>query len=68
MTPNYDLKAAADAARKSYREVTAKLGLLGFDTAIPEARARPWPRRAWRKRCQATDRSMDAFETSVATL
>jgi hypothetical protein len=37
MTATYNPQAAADPARATYREVTARLGLLGFDTAIPES-------------------------------
>jgi phasin len=66
MTPNYDLKAAAEQTRKSYSEVTAKLGLLGFDTAIPEA-VRTMAETSVAQTRQATDRSFDAFETSVAS-
>ena len=66
MTPNYDLKEAAEQTRKSYSEVTAKLGLLGFDTAIPEA-VRTMAETSVAQTRQATDRSIDAFETSVAS-
>ena len=66
MTPNYDLEEAAERARKSYRDVTAKLGLLGFDTAIPEA-VRTMAETSVAQTRQASDRSMDAFETSLAT-
>lgn len=66
MTPNYDLKAAAEQTRKSYRDMTSKLGLLGFDSAIPEA-VRTMAEQGVAQTRQATDRSMDAFETSVAT-
>jgi hypothetical protein len=37
MTATYNPQAAADQARANYRDVTAKLGLLGLDTAIPES-------------------------------
>jgi hypothetical protein len=37
MTATYNPQAAADQARATYREVTARLGLVGFDTAIPES-------------------------------
>jgi hypothetical protein len=36
MTATYNPQAAADQARATYREVTARLG-LGCDTAIPES-------------------------------
>ena len=41
MTATYNPQAAADQARATYREVTARLGLLGFDTAIPESVLHP---------------------------
>ncbi len=66
MTANHDLNDAAARARKSYRDVTAKLGLLGFNTAIPES-VRAIAEQSVAQTRQATDRSMDAFETSVAT-
>jgi phasin len=66
MTPNYDPQEAAERARNSYRDVTARLGLLGFDTAIPES-VRAMAEQSVAQTRQATDRSMDAFETSVAT-
>ena len=66
MTPNYDLKQAAERASKSYRDVTAKLGVLGFDTDIPES-VRTMAESGVAQTRQATNRSMDALETSVAT-
>jgi hypothetical protein len=58
---NANPQAAAEQDRKSYRDLTTKLSLRGLDPAIPEgvksvARTR-----------EAYDRSMDAFEASVAT-
>jgi hypothetical protein len=38
MTATYNPQAAADQARATYREVTARLGLLGFDTAMDQTR------------------------------
>ncbi len=35
MTTSYNPQAAADQARNAFRKVTAQLGLLGLDTAIP---------------------------------
>jgi hypothetical protein len=37
MTATFNPQAAADQARNAYRNVTAQLGLLALDTAIPEA-------------------------------
>ena len=37
MAATFNPQAAADQARNAYRNVTAQLGLLALDTAIPEA-------------------------------
>ena len=37
MATTFNSQAAADQARNAYRSVTAQLGLLALDTAIPEA-------------------------------
>ena len=37
MAATFNHQAAADQARNAYRNVTAQLGLLALDTAIPEA-------------------------------
>ena len=37
MTATCNPQTAADQARNAYRNVTAQLGLLALDTAIPEA-------------------------------
>ena len=37
MATTFNPQAAADHARNAYRSVTAQLGLLALDTAIPEA-------------------------------
>jgi len=34
---NANPQAAAEQARKTYRDVAARLGYLGLDTAVPEA-------------------------------
>ena len=36
MTATYNPQAAADQARDAYCNVTAQLGLLGLNTAIPQ--------------------------------
>ena len=36
MNDTHNPRAAADQARDTYRNVTAQLGLLGLNTAIPE--------------------------------
>ena len=59
-------KAAADEARKTYRQTTAKLGQLGLDTAIPES-VRSMAENSVDQTREAYDRSTDAFDASVAT-
>ena len=59
-------QAAAAEARDNYREVTSKLGALGFDTAIPEG-VRALAESTVDQTREAYDRSTDAFEASVAT-
>ena len=59
-------QAAAAEARANYREVTSKLGALGFDTAIPEG-VRALAESTVDQTREAYDRSTDAFEASVAS-
>ncbi len=59
-------KTAADEARKTYRQTTAKLGQLGLDTAIPES-VRSMAENSVDQTREAYDRSTDAFDASVAT-
>jgi phasin len=66
MTATYHPQAAAAEARANYREVTARLGALGFDTAIPEG-VRALAESTVDQTREACDRSTDAFEASVAT-
>jgi phasin len=66
MNDTLNPRAAADEARAAYREVTAKLGLLGLDTAIPEG-VRALAEGTVHQTREAYDRSTDAFEASVAT-
>ena len=65
MTPPHDPQAAAAEARANYRDVTARLGLLGFDTAIPES-VRALAENTVDQTREAYDRSTDAFAASVA--
>ena len=46
MNDTLNPRATADQARAAYRNMTAELGHLGFDIAIPEPCA-PSPRRPW---------------------
>jgi phasin len=66
MNDTLNPRAAADQARAAYREVTAKLGLLGLDTAIPEG-VRALAEKTVDQTREVYDRSTDAFEASVAT-
>jgi phasin len=66
MTATHNPQAAADQARASYRDVTAQLGRLGLDTAIPEG-VRALAEKSVTQTREAYDRSADAFEASVAT-
>jgi len=66
MTATFNPQAVADQAPNTYRNVTAQLGLLGLDTAIPEA-VRALAEKTVGQSRQAYDRSKDAFEASVAT-
>jgi phasin len=58
--------AAADKARDAYRSVTAKLGLLGLNIAIPEG-VRALAEGTVAQSRQVYDHSADAFDASVAT-
>ena len=69
MTVTSNPQAATDQARNAYRNVTAQLGLLGLDPAIPEGvrdLAEKTVARTREKTREAYDRSMDAFDASVA--
>ena len=66
MNDTHNPQAAAAEARANYREVTSKLGALGFDTAIPEG-VRVLAESTVDQTREAYDRSTDAFEASVAT-
>ena len=61
---NANPQAAAEQARKTYRDMAAQLGKLGLDTAIPEGVRALKTRAETRK---AYDRSLDAFDTSLTT-
>ena len=63
MNTSYSPQAAADQARSN---VTAQLGLLGLDTAIPDG-VRALAETTVAQARQAYDRSLDAFDASVKT-
>ena len=66
MNATHNPQAAADQARDAYRNVTAQLGLLGLNTAIPEG-VRALAEKSVAQSRQVYDRSSDAFDASVAT-
>jgi hypothetical protein len=66
MATTFNPQAAADHARNAYRDVTAQLGLLALDTAIPEA-VRALDEKTMGQTREAYDRSKDALEASIAT-
>jgi phasin len=66
MAATFNPQAAADQARNAYRNVTAQLGLLALDTAIPEALGALAEKAAGQTR-EAYDSSKDALEASIAT-
>jgi hypothetical protein len=55
----------AEQDRKTYRDVTTQLGVLGLDPAIPEG-VRDLAEKTVVHTREASDRSMDAFDASVA--
>ena len=66
MAATFNPQAAADQARNAYRNVTAQLGLLALDAAIPEALGALAEKTVGQTR-EAYDRSKDALEASIAT-
>jgi phasin len=64
MNATYSPQTAAEA-RSNYRDVTARLGLLGLDTAIPES-VRTLAENTVDQTREACDPSTDAFAASVA--
>ena len=66
MAATFNPQAAADQARNAYRNVTAQLGLLALDTAIPEALGAVAEKTVGQTR-DAYDRSKEALEASIAT-
>jgi phasin len=63
---NANPQAAAEQARKTYRDVAARLGHLGLDTAVSEG-VRALAEKAVAQTRKAYDRSLDAFDTSLTT-
>ena len=67
MAATFNPQAAADHARNAYRSVTAQLGLLALDTALPEALGESVAEKTVGQTREAYDRSKDALEASIAT-
>ena len=67
MATTFNHHAAADHARNAYRSVTAQLGLLALDTAIPEALGEAVAEKTIGQMREAHDRSKDTLEASIAT-
>ena len=63
---NANPQAAAEQASKTYRDVTAQLGHLGLDTAVPEG-VRALAEKAVAQTREVYDRSKDAFDASLTT-
>ena len=66
MNSSHGPQAPADQARNRYRNVTAQLGVLGFDTAIP-AGVRAIAETAVAQTRDVYNRSQDALDASIAT-
>jgi phasin len=66
MTANFNPQAAAEQARKNYRDVTTQLGHLGLNTSVPEA-VRAMAEKSVAQTREVYDRSKDALDASVAT-
>jgi hypothetical protein len=66
MSSPYNPQAAAEQARSKYRNVTAQLGLLGLDAAIPNG-VRSLAETAVAQTRDAYDRSQVALDASIAT-
>ena len=66
MTDTFNPQAAAEQARKNYRDVTTQLGQLGLDTSVPEA-VRAMAEKSVAQTREFYDRSNDALDASVAT-
>jgi phasin len=66
MTATFNPQAAAEQARKTYRDVAVQLGHLGLDTAVPEG-VRALAEKTVAQTRDAYDRSLDAFDASLTT-
>ena len=65
MTATFNPQAAAEQARKNYRDVTTQLGHLGLNTSVPEA-VRAMAEKSVAQTREVYDRSKDALDASIA--
>ena len=65
MAATFNPQAAAEQARKNYRDVTIQLGHLGLDTSVPEA-VRAVAGKSVAQTRELYDRSKDALDASIA--
>ena len=66
MNTAFTPQATAEQVRSAYRNVTSQLGLLGLDTAIPEA-VRSAAEKTVAQTRDVYDRSQNALDASIAT-
>jgi hypothetical protein len=66
MTAHLHPQAGADHARKTYLNVTARLGLLGLDSSVPDS-VQELSQKTVAQTREAYDLSTRAFDASVAT-
>ena len=66
MTATFNPQAAAEQARKNYRDVTTQLSHLGLNTSVPEA-VRAMAEKSVAQTREIYDRSKDALDASIAT-
>ena len=66
MTATFNPQAAAEQARKNYRDVTTQLGHLGLNTSVPEA-VRAMAEKSVAQTREFYDRSKDALDASITT-
>jgi len=67
MNDTLNPRAATDQARAAYRNMTAELGHLGFDTAIPDA-VRAVAEKTVAQTREVYDRSKDALDAACDTM
>jgi hypothetical protein len=64
MTATFNPQAAAEQARKNYRDVTTQLGHLGLNTSVPEA-VRAMAEKSVAQTREIYDRSKDALDADA---